>query len=270
MIRAVLYTLLTLSVLYVAVGLLLRAVQAHLLFPAPAVPRADLTRMAQLAGATELSVPSEGETLYGWHRPASGTHAVLYFHGNASHAAVNVLPMRAAHEAGWDFICISPRGYPGSSGKPTPGFLRADALAAWAHATEVLGFAPSNIVLHGRSLGGGMVGELMGSVQPGGFVIESSFRSMAALVQEKIPVWPMGLILQYPLRTIGRAGSVSAPVLVLHGDADEMIPVAHGRALGAAFPTAEYVEVAGKGHNDGLLQDPVASAVMRAWLDARR
>ena len=268
--RALLYALLALLGLYLAVGLILRALQERLLFPAPVVARADLAHMAQLAGATELAVPSEGETLYGWHRPAGGTHAVLYFHGNASYTAVNVLPMRIAKQAGWDFICISPRGYPGSTGQPAPGFLRADAQAAWAYATTVLGFAPGNIVLHGRSLGGGMVGELMDSVEPGGLIIESSFRSMAALVQEKIFAWPMGLILQYPLRTTDRAAAVSAPVLVLHGDADEMIPVAHGRGLAAAFPAAEYVEVPGKGHNDGLLQDPAVAAAVRAWLDARR
>lgn len=262
--------LLVLATLYLTVGLVLRAVQERLLFPAPTVPRADLARMAQLAGAAELTVPSETETLYGWHLPAGGTHAVLYFHGNASYTAVNVLAMRAAKQAGWDFICISPRGYPGSTGEPAPGFLRADAQAAWSYATMVLGFAPERVVLHGRSLGGGMVGELMDSAEPGGFIIESSFSSMTALVQEKIAAWPMGLLLKYPLRTADRAASVSAPALVLHGDADEMIPVAHGRSLAAAFPAAEYVEVSGKGHNDGLLQDPAAAAAVRAWLDARR
>ena len=265
-----LYLLLALGGLYLAIGLILRAVQERLLFPAPTVPRDDLARMAELAGAVELAVPSGSETLYGWHQPAGGTHAVLYFHGNASYTAASVLPMRIASQAGWDFICISPRSYPGSTGQPTPGFLRADAQAAWTHTTTVLGFAPGNIILHGRSLGGGMVGELMDSVEPGGLIFESSFRSMAALVQEKIPAWPMRLILRYPLRTTDRAGDVSAPVLVLHGDADEMIPVAHGRGLAAAFPAAEYVEVAGKGHNDGLLQDPAAADAVRAWLDARR
>lgn len=266
--RAVLAALGVLLGLYLIAAIVLSRVQERMLFPAPTIPAADLSEMARAAGIAELSVPSGAETLYGWHSPAGGTHAVLYFHGNASYTAANVLPMRAANAAGWDFICISPRGYPGSTGAPSPGFLRADALAAWEHATAVLGFAPERIVLHGRSLGGGMAGELLAEVAPAGVVLESTFRSMARLVQEKVPYFPIPLILKYPLRTEDR--DVTAPVLILHGDADEMIPVAHGRALAARFPGSEYVEVVGKGHNDGLLQDPAAAAALRAWLDSRR
>ncbi|MDG1484443.1 MAG: alpha/beta hydrolase [Myxococcota bacterium] len=254
--------------LYLIAAVVLSRVQEHLLFPAPTIPGDDLIEMARIAGAAELLVPSEEETLYGWHSPAGGTHAVLYFHGNASYAAANILTMRAVNAAGWDFICVSPRGYPGSTGAPSPGFLRADALAAWSHTTETLGFSPEQIVLHGRSLGGGMAGELLAEVAPGGVILESTFRSMARLVQEKVPYFPMGLILKYPMRTEER--DVSAPVLILHGDADEVVPVAHARALAEHFTHAEYVEVPGKGHNDGLLQDPVASRALRAWLDSLR
>ncbi|MFT5682162.1 MAG: pimeloyl-ACP methyl ester carboxylesterase [Myxococcota bacterium] len=266
--RAVLPTLGVLFGLYLTAALVLRSVQERMLFPAPTIPTSDLSEMARVAGVTELTVPSGGETLYGWHSPAGGTHAVLYFHGNASYTAANVLPMREANAAGWDFICVSPRGYPGSTGTPSRGFLRADALAAWEHATTVLGFDPDHIVLHGRSMGGGMAGELLAEVTPGGVILESTFRSMARLVQEKVPYFPMGLVLKYPLRTEDR--TVTAPMLILHGDRDEIIPVAHGRALSERFPNAEYVEISGKGHNDGLLQDTGAASALRAWLDARR
>ncbi len=267
--RAVLIASGALLGLYLAAALVLWRIQERLLFPAPVIPVEDLAEMARLAGARELSVPSGSETLYGWHHPAGGTHAVLYFHGNASYTGASILPMRAAAAAGWDFICISPRGYPGSTGAPEPGFLHDDALAAWRYATGTLGFSPDQVVLHGRSLGGGMVGELLGEVQPAGVVLESSFRSMARLVQQKIPVFPMGLILRYPLRTEERA-PISAPVLILHGDADETIPVAHGRALAERFTGSAYVEVPGRGHNDGLLDHPLAADALRAWLDARR
>ena len=262
--------LLTLAGGYLAAGLYLRAIQERMLFPAPHIPAADLPKMAAIAGATELAVPSGGEMLYGWHRRAGGERVVLYFHGNGSSAPASVLPMRLANAAGWDFVCVSPRSYPGSSGAPSPGFLAEDARAAWQYVIEELGFPPETVVLHGRSLGGGMVGTLLGEVAPAGVVIESSFRSMAVLVQEKIRVFPMGLILKYPLRTEERASSLSAPALILHGDADTMIPVHHGRALARAFSEATYVEVPGKGHNDGLLTDPDAAAAFRAWLDARR
>ncbi len=268
MTRGVLATLGFLLSLYLIAAVILSRVQERMLFPAPTIPAEDLTEMARIAQADELSMRSGEETLYGWHSPAGGTHAVLYFHGNASYTAANILTMRAVNAAGWDFICVSPRGYPGSTGGPSPGFLRTDALAAWRHTTEALGFAPEQIVLHGRSLGGGMAGELLAEVEPGGVILESTFRSMARLVQEKVPYFPMGLILKYPLRTEDR--DVSAPVLILHGDADEVVPVAHARALAEHFTHAEYVEVPGKGHNDGLLQDPVASRALRAWLDSLR
>ena len=268
--HTVLSALAVLTSLYLLGAVVLYTVQERMLFPAPVIPADDLVEMATIAGVDALSVTSGEETLYGWHRQVSGTHVVLYFHGNASSAVASTLPMRAAEQAGWDFVCISPRGYPGSTGAPQPGFLAADAHAAWAYTTEVLGYSPGNIVLHGRSLGGGQAGTLMGEVAPAGIILESTFRSMAALVQQKVPVFPMGLILKYPLHTEKRAPKVQAPVLVLHGDADTMIPVAHGRALSGMFANVDYVEVAGKGHNDGLLRDATTAATLKAWLEQRR
>ena len=63
-------TLGVLLTLYLTAAIVLSQVQERMLFPAPIIPVDDLTEMARIAGANELSVPSGEETLYGWHSPA--------------------------------------------------------------------------------------------------------------------------------------------------------------------------------------------------------
>ncbi|MEM9730382.1 MAG: alpha/beta fold hydrolase, partial [Myxococcota bacterium] len=199
--------------------------QRSMIFPGPeGVTVPLLHRFASEVGATELQIPTEdGETVYGWHRNAIGDgpkRVVLYFHGNASSVLAQIDLQDRLNQEGWDFVGIHYRGYPGSTGEPSETGTRLDAKAAWDWIAHTLGVPPSRVVIHGRSLGGGVAAQLASNVEPGGVVLESTFTSIADLAKEQFLGVPIGPFLSHPFLTRELAGAIRAPVLVAHGGSD--------------------------------------------------
>lgn len=233
--------------------------QRSVIFPGPeGVTQSLLHRFAREIGATELQIPTaDGETLYGWHRTARGNgprRVVLYFHGNASSVLAQLDLQDRLNREGWDFVGIHYRGYPGSTGEPSEAGTRIDAKAAWDWITEQLGVPASRIVIHGRSLGGGVAAQLASTVQPGALVLESTFTSVADLAQQQFMGFPVGRFLEHPFLTRELVGSIRGPVLVAHGGADSLINVEHGRKLAKMFAADLYIEALGLDHNDQLFE----------------
>lgn len=253
---------------YAAYGALLTWLQDALVFPVPGgIGRDQLDLVAAEQGATPLDlVASDGTPLYGWHRPAPAGHrrALLYFHGNGETVAGNVPIQRLAARAGFDFLTVAYRGYPGSGGHPSESGLRLDARALWDHATATLGIPPERIVFHGRSLGGGVAIALAAETNPRAMILESTFHSMLELAQDRAPLLPVRLLFRHPFESWRLAPRVGVPVLQLHSRDDALIPVDHARRLSERFAEARYLETEGLGHNDVL---PAADPSMNAaWL----
>lgn len=241
------------ATLYAAPAAALYAMQGWLVFPAPVLDAAQLDAIAARVGAAPVRLEAEdGTKLYGWHRAAGGDRAVVLFHGNAETVADRVPLHDVLVDLGWDVVIVAYRGYPGSEGTPSEAGLRLDARAAWAFATDRLGIPPARVVVHGKSLGGGVAALLAEEVQPAGLVLESTFTSIADVARSRFPIYPVDTLLVHRFATRERAPSIRSRVLVLHGDRDTVIPVAHGRELATLFPHAAYVESAGLGHGESL------------------
>ncbi len=240
--------------------------QEAMIFPAPGgIGRGSLDQAADELGAEPIDlVASDGTKLYGWYRSGGGQRAVLYFHGNAETVAGTGQLMRQANQAGWDFATVAYRGYPGSEGHPTEEGVVMDAQALFEH-VQGRGIAADQIVLHGRSLGGGVAVSLSERVSPGGLVLESTYLSVLTLAERQVPWAPVEQLLRHPFRTDLRAPNVTLPTLVLHGSADPVIPVQHGRALSIIVKGADYVEVDGAGHQYQLTV--IDRAARTAWLE---
>jgi len=255
---------------YLLPGLLLYLLQDGALFPAPKLPRAALDAVAKQVGATPLTLTaSDGVHLYAWHRAAGDARrgVVLFFPGNAE----AVMDRQDLHQLvlhhGWDIVVLAYRGYPGSEGHPSERGLGLDARAAWDWVTGTLAVPPDRVVLHGKSLGGGVAALLAEAVRPRALVLESTFTSVADVAARQFPIYPVRLLVRHPFDTRARARYIGVPVLVMHGDADTVIPVRHGRALSTAFPDVRYVEVAGMGHQETLpVVDPRAREAYLALL----
>jgi alpha-beta hydrolase superfamily lysophospholipase len=248
--------------LYVGILLLLFLAQDALVFPRPTASKDQLAALAARLGATELVLEGEAGRYYGWHYPAAGDRAILYFHGNGESVASSYELAHVAVRQGFDFFVFAYPGYPGSDGSPNEASIGSTARVAWHHVAER--FGASGVLLHGRSLGGGAVGTLLDEARPAGIVLESTFTRLVDVAAEHYPYFPVRALLRHRFATIERAPTVTdLPVLIFHGDADRTIPVSHGRALAKSFPTAQYIEAPGWGHNDDMLMND--AKLLDAW-----
>ncbi len=174
---------------------------------------------------------------------------LLYAHGNAEDLGQVAPMLEELQQHGFAVIGFDYRGYGASTGGPTTtsGAIR-DMDSVYQYAVHTLGVQPSRLVLYGRSVGGGPATDLAARLPIGGLALESTFTS-AFVVMTRVPLLPFD---RFPnLRHIRQ---VHVPVLVIHGTADAVIPVSHGRRLyDAASNPKQALWVEGAGHNDLFL-----------------
>jgi fermentation-respiration switch protein FrsA (DUF1100 family) len=186
---------------------------------------------------------------------ADPRRVLVAFHGNAEVAAHAVSWAReVARRTGWTVLLAEYRGYAGLPGAPTYDGARLDARAAYRWAREALGVPAEDIALFGVSLGSAVASELAEEVHPRVLVLQSPFTSARDMARA-IGWWPVALA--WPL--IGRIGfdtrarvaAVDAPVWVMHGGRDAVIPTWMGRAVhAAARRRGELLVLPHAGHND--------------------
>jgi len=192
---------------------------------------------------------ADGVRLHGWWKEAPGAElATLYLHGNAGNVTHRGSHILAVAEAGSSILVIDYRGYGKSTGRPSEAGIYADARAAydWLRGR---GRPPERIVAHGESLGTAVAVELAVRVPVAGVVLEAPFSSAGDVAGTILPV--LGPLLVRSFRSIEKIGSLRAPLLVIHGERDGIIPIELGRRLFEAAPEPkEFWAVAGAGHND--------------------
>ena len=205
--------------------------------------------------------PSYGHDLEGlvWLESAAGDRiaaryvesvgadvAVLFAHGNAEDVGDGASHADRYASLGVSVLAFDYPGYGLSTGRPSEKGAYAAAAAAYRYLSHHIDVAPSAIIAHGRSLGGGVVVDLASREVVGGLVVESSFVS-AYRVVTRIPLVPVD-----QFTSLRKLSSVCSPVLVIHGDRDDLIAPWHGHRLYEAVPESRrfslWVERAG--HND--------------------
>jgi fermentation-respiration switch protein FrsA (DUF1100 family) len=217
--------------------------QRHLIYPRAYdghPPAAD----RRLPGASIVSVgTADGERLFAfWRPPAPGCGVVLSFHGNGSlpegHASRFLSePWRSR---GWGVLAPAYRGYPGSTGSPSEDGLIADGAAALRFVEEM---APgAAILLHGHSLGAAVAIAVAEAGRHVGLYLEAPFDSLLHLVRLRFPILPSAL-LRDTWRSDRRIAANAAPVFIVHGDDDPVIPTTLAVALAAAAGPATRFEV---------------------------
>lgn len=229
---------------YAAIVGVLWAAQDALIFPGWDGPSGE--QVAAVDGLEEIVIAGE-VPLRAWTRTADpGAPTVVIFHGNAG---TQWSQIEAFAARGWGVLIAAYRGFAGNPGAPSEAGLHADAQAVLAQAAA-LGLAPSDIVLYGESLGTG-VATRVAATRPEGWralVLDAPYTSVADRAAERYPWVPVRALIRHEFDTAALIGRVAAPILILHGTEDAVIPVAHGRALAALAPSAQAVWIEGGSH----------------------
>ena len=203
-----------------------------------------------VGASVEFLITADGEKIILWYAPAkAGMATILYFHGNAGEIGDRPLRFNYYHARGFGVAYVSYRGYGGSTGSPSEAGLVADATAAydWLIAK---GVEPSKIALLGESLGSGVAVQLAAKREVGALALEAPYTSTVE-VAAKIYWWlPVQALMKDQFKSIDFIAAVVAPLLVVHGDQDELIPVEFGKRLFAAANQPKELEVVrGFGHD---------------------
>jgi fermentation-respiration switch protein FrsA (DUF1100 family) len=141
----------------------------------------------------------------------------------------------------------------------------SDALGARA-ALLGEGVPPARIVYYGRSLGSAVTIDLALAHPPRGVVLESAFASVRAMANAVLP--GAGYLFRTRWDSLAKIPRLAAPLLILHSDADEVIPYAQGRALfEAAPPPKTFFTIPGARHYDMDVRWSPYWAAWRAFLD---
>jgi len=216
-------------------------------------PIRDLAARPADAGleAEELRVATpDGVRLHGWWIKGDGRTALIWYHGNAgnvSHRLGNAREL--VRRFGLDIFLVDYRGYGWSEGRPSEPGLYADGLAVYDEA-RARGFATEQIVLFGRSLGAAVALEVALARGVRAVILETPFRSIQAMARSHYPIVPRFLI-RSRYDNEEKIVGVQAPILILHGDRDDIVPIAHAeRLFELAREPKRFHLIRGAGHND--------------------
>lgn len=216
-------------------------------------------------GEAGLDTP-DGERLVVWFAPpAKGKPVVLYFNGNAGNLASRAGRFAALTKRGFGLVAAGYRGSSGSTGKASEPALIADAQALVDAVPGLAGGGP--VVYYGESLGAAVAIALAESRPPAALVLEAPFASLDEMSAHLYGSASLARLVKADWPSRERIARVIAPLLVLHGANDPLVPPAQGRAVfdAAASPDKTWLLVPGAGHED--VWQPEAQRRLYAWLD---
>jgi uncharacterized protein len=202
----------------------------------------------------ELWIDVPGARLSAVHLRLPNPRGVIFFlHGNSGNLTDCLVDLDAFRQVNFDVVMFDYRGYGKSSGCiASEEQLRGDVRTVWSKFSDE--YEGKRVVISGQSLGTGLAAGLAAELCAAGrtpdlTLLVSPYSSGRALADELYP-WVPRQVLRYPLHTVEDAIRLQGPLMLIHGDRDELIGIHHSEALRTAVPKAKLLRVEGAGHND--------------------
>jgi len=196
---------------------------------------------------------ADGTQLHGWYLPgAAGRPVVLFCHGNAGNISHRLASLRLLRGLGAGVFIFDYRGYGESAGTPSEEGTYADARGALAWLAK-RGWAPKDLIYAGESLGAAVALQIALEQPPGGVVLEAPFTSIAAMGRHHSPLLYLllGWLLDVRYDNLTKIGRLASPLLIIQGEADDIVPPAMARRLYEAARDPKTLRlIPGAGHND--------------------
>jgi len=251
------------AVFYVTLAGGMFIMQRKLLYPGsgdkPNIEHASFDHLIEV-----FTNPEPGLHLTHWFHPPQNDElpVIVMFHGNAGHIGDRVPKMRPLLEAGFGLILTGYRGYGGNPGKPSEEGLSADARSVldWVQAQ---GVPADRIVLYGESLGTAVAVKMAEERDVAAVVLEAPPSSVVDVAQSVYWFLPVRFLLLDQWDSKGRVQRIGAPLMILHGERDKVVPARFGQRLYEAAVNPKELLLWPQGeHTDLLEYGPVVERVL--------
>ena len=234
----------------------------------PAARQAPNLAAYDVVGLREVTTQTpDGLTLRHWYVPPAeaGAAVLVVFHGNAGHLGDRVPKLNQIIEAGFGVLFAGYRGYSGNPGKPTEDDLTADArlLLDWLAAQ---GVPADRTVIYGESLGTGIAVKMAAERESAAVILESPYTSIAEVAQTHYWYLPAKWMVLDKWDSMAHIGRIRAPLLVVHGARDKIVPTRYGRRLFAAAPEPKELFILEGGTHNDLYDHPRVAERVIAFL----
>lgn len=227
--------------------------ETSLVFPGADESRGDWTH----AGVPLRDVDfqsSDGTPLHGFiYAPTDSRGSMLFIHGNAENVAMLVPEMKLIGDrCRMTIFFFDYRGFGKSHGAPSEKTVLADTQSAIDWYCDDASIEPHDLYLFGRSLGGGMAVHAAAQNSPRGLILDRTFSSTVDVAASRFWWWPVRMVMRNRFPSHVRLPHYDGPILQMHGDVDEIIPLWSAQRL---FETAtsndkEFMLIPGLYHND--------------------
>lgn len=225
--------------------------EKFIFFPDPTV---DVTpKDAGLAFDDVYFTTGDGVRLNGWFVPYQGSRiTLLWSHGNAGNISHRVENLKLLHQkVNINVFIFDYRGYGRSEGRVSEEGTYRDATAAFQYLRSRKDVDPKGIAFFGRSLGAAVAADLAVREDCLALILETPFVSIREMAKVAFPLLPIGPLLRTRYDVVEKLGKVRAPLLVLHGDKDDVVPYGQGKKVfEAAHNPKEFYTIHGAHHND--------------------
>jgi fermentation-respiration switch protein FrsA (DUF1100 family) len=223
-------------------------------FPSATVPD---PHTIGLASVQQVTFPtSDGLSLNGWfvsYSPNPGM-TMIVFNGNGGNRAHRAALADVLARLDMSVLLFDYRGYGENAGSPSEAGLKADARAARTYVLSRPDVDGKRLGYFGESLGTAVAAELAEEHPPAVLILRSPFTSATALGQHHYPWLPVRWMLRDRFETLERIPRIRAPILVIAGDRDGIVPISESRRVfDAAAEPKSFVVVRGADHNDEAL-----------------
>lgn len=262
-----------LVVVVVAYGLMCAAMyffQSQLLFPGSSERRRiDYVPPAHMKISTLTSEKGDRYRI-AVATPKGGVKGVmLWFVGNGEDLSSGVHRAEIFRDYGLKTLVSEYPGYGESEGSPSHASILSAAESSAAKARELARELGVSVYIGGQSLGSFSAVHAVTKGYGRKLLIVSPPTSVVAIARHHYPWLPVRMLIRHPFDNLGLAHKVDIGTLVIHGDADTVVPVAMGREMARAIPEATLEEVAGGGHNNLSLErgGPLSAAIIRHFFE---
>ncbi|MEM7668179.1 MAG: alpha/beta fold hydrolase [Pseudomonadota bacterium] len=256
-------------ILWLAACALLLANRASLIYPFR--PGVDASRVVGIPGARAVTIrATDGSQLITWVVPPTRTDVVvLFFMGNAGHLPANGARIAELVHQGHGVVALNYRGAGGAEGEPSERVLKADAITLYDQLDALIGqtVPAAHRIVYGTSLGAAVAVQLAANRPSAGVILGAPFAQLCETGAYHYPLIPVCWILpDNRWNSIGVIGQINAPLLVLHGAQDTVIPISQAeRLFAAASEPKSFIRYPEGRHSDLRLYG--SGIAVNDWID---